>query len=181
MAPTTGCFLAACLLLAGAGLLKLARPASTTRALADLALPGDRRLARPAVARVLGLGELAVAFFAAWHGGRLGAGLVAAAFVAFAAVVIRLRRAGSGAACGCLGRDDTPASGQHAAVDLLFAGLAGVGLALPPTGLAAGGAAPGVLAAGAVLAALGYLLFAAVPPLQAARRKVLDAATGEAR
>ena len=112
-----------------------------------------------------------------WTGGRWSAGLVALAYLAFAGVAWRLVATASGADCGCFGASRSPLTRAHVVVDLVFAATAAVGLGWPPTGLQQGWVTDrgDVLLVGVsaiVLAALGYLLFTAFPPLLARRTAV---------
>lgn len=177
MSPTTGASLAVDLLLAGAGLSKVRRPAAATRALADLNIPGWNAIALLPVARLLGLAEMTLAGVAIWTGGRLFSGLVALAYLAFAMVAGRLIWTSLDADCGCFGAARSPLTGVHVVVDLVFAAAAATGLIWPPTGLrdpsvAGVGGTLLVAGSGLLLAGLGYLLFTAFPALLRERAAV---------
>ncbi len=110
--------------LALAGLAKLRRPAPTAASLAVLHVPGAAL-----TARVIGLGEVAIAVTALTVGGRWPAALLAAAFAALAAVAARLVAEGDGRDCGCFGPVRSPATHWHTAVDAAAA-LAAVAAAI---------------------------------------------------
>lgn len=117
-------YLAACLLLAGAGAAKALRPGDTARAMVGLLPPGDAgRLAGVTLLVRLGaVAETTLGVLAAIFPSRPLAILVAASYGTFAAVVVVARRRGGAlASCGCFGTPDTPATGLHAVLD---AGLA---------------------------------------------------------
>lgn len=121
-----GPYLAACGLLAVAGVAKATRPDDTARALAGAlgARPAARRVQRLAHAvrlgslleAVLGIAGLVVL-------NPVVASLVAASYAAFCAFVVVARSQGGPlSTCGCFGSLDTPPTGLHVALD---AGLAG--------------------------------------------------------
>ena len=129
-----GPYLAGCLLLVGAGLAKVLRPADTARALAAVSAghgATTRRLGPVGARRVVRLGAAAEAGL-----GLVGllvldsaiAGALALSYGAFAAyVVVARRRGGPLATCGCFGTPDTPATRLHVVVNL---GLATAALAV---------------------------------------------------
>ena len=169
--------LAAALLLGGAGLGKLRSPRPAA-AMLRRALPGGlRSLARPQLVRVAGAGELAVAVAVVLTGGRPALALLAAAYLCFLAISVRLATAGAATSCGCFGHADSPVGRGHVLLNLVAAGVA-VAAAVRPTGAwggwIAGSALPGVVGVGqaALLAVLGYLAITALPALSADRRKV---------
>ncbi len=136
--------LAACALLAAAGLAKAVRPADTALALGTLVGPGARtgggeRPSRSArLRRVVRLGAgaeaaLGVAGLVLPRAG-VAAG-VAASYAGFCVFVLYARRRGGVlATCGCFGSLDTPPTGLHALLDAFFA-LAAAWVALrAPTG-----------------------------------------------
>jgi hypothetical protein len=88
-------------------------------------------------------------------GGRVLAGLAAAAFVAFAVVAWRLSHDASDASCGCFGRHSGRTTGVHVAVDAGLAALAVVAAVVD---------APGFVDARAELPAAGmpFVAFAAL-------------------
>lgn len=128
----SGPFLAAALLLAVAGVPKVARPDATVRALRSVGLPGSGGLVR-----LLGAVEVAVALGAVVVGGALFAALVAASYLAFAGFVARgLTRGGVLRSCGCFGKTDTPPTVLHLVLNLAAAGIAAVMVVAPGSGLA---------------------------------------------
>lgn len=159
--------LTACLLLLLAGTAKVHRPADTARALAPL-VPGLPAGAARLAVRVLAGGELALGTAAVVWPTRGTLAAVAASYLAFAAVVVVVRRRGGPlASCGCFGTPDTPATALHVVVDVAAAAAAAVvaadGPPERPFGLLAGGPLHGVpLAAAATLAA--WLVVAALAP-----------------
>lgn len=118
-----GPYLAACLLLAVAGLSKSFRPMDTARAVVavvTLPLPAARRLVR-----VGAVAEAVIGVVGAVHPSPVTASLVAASYLGFATFVVLVRaRGGTLATCGCFGRPDTPATRLHVVVDLALAGAA---------------------------------------------------------
>lgn len=107
-------FLAATLLLGGAGLAKLFRPDDLGRALEIAGLPSDRRLVR------LGAGaEVVVAMLALVVPRTLTGALVAVSYGGFAAFVCAaLVRGWPLASCGCFGRPDSKPTYSHALLDV---------------------------------------------------------------
>lgn len=112
-----------------AGLAKLRRPDTSTRALVLAGLPGGR-----AAVRALGAGEVALAVVAAVVGGPLW-GVQALAYIGFTAFVLR-QRTQPASSCGCFGEEEVPVTILHVAVDMALAAGALV---------AAVGGAPGLL------------------------------------
>ncbi|MEO7261074.1 MAG: MauE/DoxX family redox-associated membrane protein [Jatrophihabitantaceae bacterium] len=163
---------AAALLLAAAGLAKLRQRAPVRSALAAAGIPGAHRLGAKATNRLSGAVELAVALLALLVGGRLGAALIAAAFLVLAGLSARMMSLESGQDCGCFSKP-APVSHWHTAVNLGCA-LAGLlALVRPPGSLISHvGQQPvtgsALLLAAAVLAYLGYLVMTALPELIAA-------------
>jgi hypothetical protein len=168
--------LAAALLLAGAGVAKLRAP-HPAAAMLRRALPGPlRTFARPAVVRLAGLGELAVALAAVLTGGRVALALLAAAYAAFLVLSIRLATAPTATSCGCFGQADSPVGAGHVVLNLVALGSALVGAVRPPgawLGRFDGAALTGVVAVAqaGLLAVLGYLAITALPALAADRRR----------
>ncbi len=131
MAALAGPFIVTTALLGAGAALKVARPATTARALGEMGLPGS-----PALVRVGAAAELAIATAAALDGSRPFAALVAASYLAFAAfVAAALRRGVPLSSCGCFGAEDTPPTAVHLGLNLAAAATAGA-VAL---GLADGG------------------------------------------
>lgn len=164
-----GLQVAAALLLAAAGWIKLRRPSATRSALTAARLPGARILRPRLVNRGFGLIELAVAVVALLVGGRPAAGLLAASFGLLALVSARMVRLDRGQDCGCFARP-TPISHWHTAVNLGLALVGAVGLIRPTeswfTQLGVTPTSHAALLLGAiVLAYLGYLVMTALPDL----------------
>jgi hypothetical protein len=111
----SGPFLAACVVLAVAGVKKLRRPDSAVPALAAVGLP-----ASTTTARVVGAGEVVIAGAGAVFGG-VAALAVAAMYLLLAIVAARLLRRAPSTPCGCLGASDAPASRAHVAVNVAAA------------------------------------------------------------
>lgn len=132
MVALTPVFTVACglLVLAGAGKLRMPRPARDSLALVGVRLPA-------VVVRLLGAGEVAIGVGAAIRPGALTGALVALAYGAFCAflVLVLRRSAGPSADCGCFGDASASAGGSHLALNAVACG-AGVLAALdPPPGL----------------------------------------------
>lgn len=171
MSPVAGPLFAAALLLGVAGVLKLVDPGPTRLSLRSAGLPSTAL-----AARAVGVGELVVTAYVLGWGGRLGAALVAAAYLAFAGFSHRVIRATRGkASCGCFGSSDAPLTNLHVGVDLAIAGVALLAVLDPVPGLAAvaadtpwGGAV--FLAFTVLLAWLVQVVLTALPELQAAAR-----------
>lgn len=119
MGMLAGPFSAAAVLLAVGGAPKIVRPASTAGALASLRLP-----ASPAVVRLMGLTEVAIAVAALTTGSRPAAALMAAAYAGFAAfIALALARPGLLKSCGCFGAPDTPPTAVHLVVNVAAAAV----------------------------------------------------------
>lgn len=171
MSPTAGIVFAAALLVAVAGIAKVARPAATQVALRTAGLPSTRPLAR-----ALGAVEVVLAAVALAVAGPVGAALVAAAYLGFAGfAALLLRRSRGQASCGCFGGDDAPVTSLHVWLNVGLAAAALVSLAdpAPPIWEAAAdtpwAGVPFVL----LVLALAWLLFVAftvLPAVQAAAR-----------
>ena len=105
----TAPFLAASVILAGAGVAKLLRPDDTARALLIAGLPHHRRLVRAGAAAEVAVGMAAVAV-----PGPLSGALVATAYAAFAGfVAVALVRGWPLSSCGCFGRPDARPGYPH--------------------------------------------------------------------
>jgi hypothetical protein len=104
-----GPFLVAALTLCVAGVAKLRAPATAAAALIPLGLPAQRSLIR-----AFALCELALGAVAAVHPTPALAGAVAALYAGFAVLAVALAR--RGAACGCFGESNAPASLGQAAI-----------------------------------------------------------------
>lgn len=120
MSPLAGPFLAATVVLALAGAVKVVDPAGTRVALRTVGLPSSA-----AAARVIGSAELALAILVLAVGGVVPALGVAAAYVGFAAFAEVLRARSRGRAdCGCFGNASAPVSRLHFVVNLVLAAVA---------------------------------------------------------
>jgi|SRR5947207_10545831 len=113
-----GPYVAACALLAFAGITKLARPLPTRTAAHAINLPAGTF----AVA-ALALSEIALGTVGAWFGG--GAALsVAAFYLLLAAAIMRLLRRAPSTPCGCLGGRESLPSRLHVLINLSAAACA---------------------------------------------------------
>jgi len=120
-----GPYLAACLLLAVAGVAKALRPTDTARAVSAV-VPMSLVASRPLV-RAGAVVEAAVGAVALAHPSPESAGLVALSYLGFAGfVAVVLARGGPLATCGCFGKPDTPATRFHVVVNLALAVSAAV-------------------------------------------------------
>jgi hypothetical protein len=109
----TAPYLAASLLLAGAGIAKTIRPGDTARALRVAGIPAD-----PPLVRLGALAEVGVAVSALVFPGPLTGALMALAYAVFAVfIMLALRRGWALASCGCFGRPDTPPTAAHAVLN----------------------------------------------------------------
>lgn len=127
MSPTAGIVFAAALLIAVAGVAKVTRPAATQVALRTAGLPSSRL-----AAQVLGAVEVLLAGVALGVAGPVGAGVVAVAYLGFAAFSAQLLRRSRGtASCGCFGGDDAPVTQLHVWLNVALAAAALVSLADP--------------------------------------------------
>jgi hypothetical protein len=148
----------AALILAVAGVAKLRSPEAAARA---VTLPATS-------VRVFALGELALASAALFTASAWSAALMAALYAGFAVLTLRLARAG--AACGCFGAEESPASPVQS---VLSAGLAAVSLVCALAGAHTAGwilARPlgtvAVLVVGAIGTVYGIVLaYSELPPL----------------
>jgi hypothetical protein len=126
-----GPFAIAALLLGVAGAMKALSPNDTATALRRARVP-----APPWVVRVGGAVEAAIGGYALAAGDRLGAGLVAASYLAFTAfVVYALVRDLPISSCGCFGKADTPPSRLHVVFNLLAVAASLVVVADPPVAI----------------------------------------------
>jgi hypothetical protein len=179
-----GIYLIACGLLMLAGGAKAARPDDTARALVILVPNRFARVAsfsqaRQAV-RVGALVEAALGAFALVFPQPVTASLVAISYLLFVCVAAYAWKLGESlSTCGCFGRPDTPATGLHVFLNLVFL-VAAVAVALRPphpTELTSllqhqpWSGIPLLLAAG-VGTWLAYLALSALSSLEAARRLV---------
>lgn len=118
-----GPYLAACLLLAVAGVAKAVSPTDTARAAAEV-VPLPLTAIRPLV-RVGAVAEAGIGIVALMHPSSVTTGLVALSYLGMAGfVAVVLTRGGPLATCGCFGKPDTPATRLHVVVNLALAGSA---------------------------------------------------------
>lgn len=169
--------LAAAALLAAAGLGKLRSPAVAGTMLRRALPAALRPLARPATVRLAGLAELAVGAAVVLTGARAALALLAAAYLVFAAVTVRLIASGQRASCGCFGRADAPVGTAHLVLNAAAAAVALAGVVRPPGrwgGAFGADVLPGLiaLAQAGLLAYAAFLSITALPALAAARRRV---------
>lgn len=125
-----GVVVGAAVVLAVAGVAKVARPSPATRAVRSAGIDVDD----PMVA-ALGLVELAAGATAlVWHT-PITALVVGAFYVAFAAFAVRLLSVGGPrVACGCFGQGSAPIGAEHVVVNLLVAAAAFSAFATGRTG-----------------------------------------------
>jgi len=115
-----GPFLAIAALLAAGGVLKVARPATTAKALETMGLPSS-----PSLVRVGAAVEATVAAAAVVWAAPALAAAVAMSYAGFAGFVLAaLRRGVPLSSCGCFGVDDTPPTYGHVALNLVAAAVA---------------------------------------------------------
>ena len=179
-----GIFFIACGLLILAGVAKGARPDDTARALVLLVPTRLQKVVPFKVARqsvrVGALIEVAIGAVALFFPRPATAAMVAVSYALFGCIVAYARRhGGSLSTCGCFGRSDTPATGLHLVLNVVFLAAA-VSLALHPPHPAEFGqllgaqpwsGLPLLLAAG-VGVWLAYLALSPLSALEAARRLV---------
>lgn len=135
-------------LLAVAGVRKIAAPAATGAALQGARLPSDHRLVR-----LLGAGEVVLAAAVLGLGGAVPAAVLAVAYAAFAAFAYRQSRRGAG--CGCFGDADAPATSLHVVIDAAGAVAAAVAATASAPSLTAAVVRSDVLTAVLTVALLG--------------------------
>jgi hypothetical protein len=163
MSPHAGIVLAFMALLAGAGVLKIVRPAPTAGALSAAGLPSSALAVRG-----LGVLEVAIGVRGIVFGSPADAVAGSVIYGAFALFVIyAMTRRVPISSCGCLGSADTPPSLIHVAVDLTAVGVLVVGAVSPigPWGgldsVSIGEAVPMTLFIGTTL----YLIYALIAVL----------------
>jgi len=159
-------------ILAVGGVAKLRGPEATVPMLQALGLP-----ASPALARLLGLLEVAVGLTAFLVGGRVLAAAVAVLFAVFTVAVLRLRAGGDAVSCGCFGRSSAPPTMVHVVVDAVAAAAAVAAAVIDAPGfwsmrpdLPAGGVPQVLLTALAVW--LGVAVLTVLPEALVAARRV---------
>jgi hypothetical protein len=157
-------------LLLPAGVAKLRDPRIAIEAL------GLRRRGHRAVVRLVGAGELLLAAWVLFGGGRAATAVLALTYGAFTSVAARQRRRGAG--CGCFGSDSSPTSRVHLGLNLIAAAAAGTltitGATVAPVQLMAGAGpleAMALLLAGGAAVVSAQLVLTALPELALARRR----------
>ena len=170
-----GPYLAACLLLAVAGMIKVVHPIDTARAVAEVVpLPMSSILS---VVRVGAVAEAVIGIVALVYPSPVTAGLVALSYLGLAGfVAVVLTRGGPLATCGCFGKPDTPATRLHVVVNLALAASAFVVAAtvssswLPPLLAAQPWHGIPLLLLSSMCAWMSFLMLARLAELGAARR-----------
>jgi hypothetical protein len=113
-----GPYVAACALLAFAGITKFARPVPTRAAAHAIGLPAGR-----VAVDALALTEIALGLLGAWYGGALAV-TVAAFYLVLAAALVRLLRRAPSTPCGCLGGHESPPTRAHVLINVSAAACA---------------------------------------------------------
>jgi hypothetical protein len=127
MSSLAGPFLAAVVVLALAGAVKVVDPAGTRVALRTVGMPSSAWFARS-----IGAVEVALAIAVLAVGGSLPAVGVIAAYVGFAGFAEVLRRRSRGRAdCGCFGAASAPVSRLHVVLNVVIAAVAAATLPDP--------------------------------------------------
>lgn len=163
MGALAGPFLAASLLLVGAGMSKIVDPAPLVRAARSVGLPVPTPAVRVLAALEAGLGVAAVL-----TGSRVAAALVALSYLGFTGFVLLARRRGGVlASCGCFGKVDTPPTRTHIAVTGVLAVVAAAVAVRPVGGLQLNVA---FLTATAATTVVLYVVLALLPGLTEATR-----------
>jgi hypothetical protein len=121
-------FVVAALLLCLAGVLKLRSPAAAAGALRALGLPSAVW-----IVRTLAVGEIALGVVCSVHPSRVLGAVLAATYVAFAAVAAALVR--RRAACGCFGDSENPATTSHWIASAVLGAVAAAASVAGPRGL----------------------------------------------
>ncbi|MGS0687151.1 MauE/DoxX family redox-associated membrane protein [Nakamurella sp. GG22] len=112
-----GLLAAMSLLLAVAGVGKVAAPRPAAKAWAAARIPGAGSVATPVMIRLLGLAELLIAVAVLVLGGSIPAVLLSVAYLLLTAVAWRMIRVAPQQDCGCFGRASEPISRSHLAVN----------------------------------------------------------------
>jgi hypothetical protein len=177
---------AAAVLLVVSGLAKVRAPGPAATMIGELVGPARARWLRRSVrlttlVRAGGIIEVLVGALLLIRGGRVAGLLLAASYLVFTVVALRLLSRASSTStvgrtsCGCFGSTDSPIGPAHAVLDLVGLGT-GVAATVHPVAHGAGlfdhGPLVSSVACGQVLllAGLGYLAITALPALGSARR-----------
>lgn len=133
MSVLAGPLFALAAVVAAAGVLKLARPASAVAALRTAGLPHDEVLVR-----LLGAAEIVLAAAVLALGGRLPALLLAAAYAGFAGfAAVLMVRSDRAASCGCFGvASSAPTTPLHVGVNVVAALVGLAAMVWPVAGIA---------------------------------------------
>jgi uncharacterized membrane protein YphA (DoxX/SURF4 family) len=144
-------------LLALAGVAKLRDPAPTDRALRAIGMPGGWW-----IVRLLAVAELAVAAWCLFGSGSAAMAALAAAYMAFAGAISRMRQAGV-ADCGCFGERSFEPGAVHLALNMCAGAIAVAAVVVPPPdiGTLADRAPLEAVAIGAGVACCVYLAYCA--------------------
>jgi hypothetical protein len=119
MSPFLGPAVVAATLLVVAGAQKIVDPAPAVGGLRALRVPAGRREVRCLAAVELVVGSVGIA------AGGLALLPVSASYLAFTVYVVAAMRSGTQvSSCGCFGREDTPPSGVHVVLNVVFAASA---------------------------------------------------------
>ena len=166
---------AAAVLLLWSGVAKLTRPAATDRMLAEVL--GHRWPARRTTARLVGVVEVAVGAAVLVTGSRASSAALAASYLVFTVVAVRLASGPRPASCGCFGRRDAPTGRTHVVVDAVACAAGVAGTVVPPGSWGGFAGQPGLVAAvglGQVvlLSAMAYLLLTVLPSVLSDRERV---------
>lgn len=116
VAPLAGSVIAAAVLLVVSGVLKVTNPGPAARSLASARGPSSTTLAR-----LIGVGEIVVGTSTLVIGGTLLTGVLALAYLGFAAFAFRLMRVDPQANCGCFGSSRSAVGATHVAVNTVVA------------------------------------------------------------
>ena len=120
-----GIVVGAAVVLAMAGVAKLAKPAVTAQAVRSADLPAGVRSVT-----ALGAAELVVGVVVALWQPSLGAAVLALFYLGFAIFSVRLLVVrGPEASCGCFGQTDAPIGAEHVVVNLVVGAVAGAAAA----------------------------------------------------
>lgn len=171
MRSASGISAVAAVLLVVAGVQKVADPAGTAGALRAAGLPSRRGFVRAGALFEAGVGAGALVL-----AGPVAPALMAASYAAFAGfVAVALRRSTPISSCGCFGRVDTPPSGLHVVLNVVFT-LAAAAQAVdgvPPVDRFAGSVGTAVAAVALVAATVTLVVVAmtALPIARAAGRQ----------
>lgn len=169
--------LAAALLLVCAGFAKLRSPAAAALMVRRVWPRIASRVSAVASVRLVGIAEIAFGATAIVTGNRATAIALAAWYLAFTVLTVRLVRRAPNTSCGCFGELDNPLGPAHVALNVVCVAIASAAAVRPPGAFGAvfdRAPLPALIGAGQVLllAYLGFLSITALPALAAARRQL---------